>query len=123
MRHFVQYHNEEIMGPAERVGFGILTKKTSLQKGDTVWLIVGRGKPRQYLLWEMFVVDKILPLSSKRFKFSVTGIDGLQIKPAIAIGNLPWFQDLLKMTGNFRFGLQRIRNEEVIWSFRHASQL
>jgi hypothetical protein len=116
MRHFVQYHNPDSMGPFQRRGgrrCGIRTNKPVKQlRGDFVWLITGEGTPRMYSLCEAFVVEHIDekpgPLGNEAKGH------GLAFKRPILIDKKPWFELLRRRTGNFGFGLQRIKDQEVI---------
>lgn len=118
MRHFVQYHNADSMGPYQRDPggrrCGIVTNKSVKQLlGDFVWLITGDGTPKSYFLCEAFVVDDIDekpgPLGNE-----AKAVHGRAFKRRIPIDKKPWFKLLRRRTGNFGFGLQRIKDQEVI---------
>jgi hypothetical protein len=116
MRHFVQYHNPDGMGgPYRRTNqdFAILTNKEfESLVGSTVWLVTSKGRPRRYFLCSSFVVDKVERGNRGRFKNRAVGSTGQDFD--VEIGNLPWFPELLKTTGNFGFGLLPISSEAVI---------
>jgi hypothetical protein len=118
VRHFVQYHNPEVMGrpykPSHK-NFGIVTDKffRSLV-GATVWLVTGKGRPRHYYLCSTFTVDKVERENAGRFRNRVSGSVGKDLDPFVEIGEKPWFPELLKATGNFGLGLQRITDEAII---------
>lgn len=115
MRHFVQYHKPELMGPYERSRqFWIVTNKPArLALGDRVWLVTGEGKRRSYFLCATFVVGKLEELKSGKFKYKASGLVGKSFKRQ-RIDSLPWFPQLQRLAGNFRFGVQRIRRRIVI---------
>ena len=123
MTHFIQYHNPDIMDqfhPSKKT-FGIVSnKRAGLREGDTVWLVAGEGKPRQYFLCETFVVDKIVPRPAGKFRFYMSGSDGKPLYP-LKIDKTSWFRELLKITGNFRFGLQPIKNQSIIDALQRIS--
>jgi hypothetical protein len=118
MHHFVQYHNPEVMGrsyTASHKNFGIVTDKffRSLV-GATVWLVTSKGRPRHYYLCSIFTIDKVERDNAGRFRNRVSGSVGRDLDPFVEIGEMPWFPELLKATGNFGLGLQPISNKEII---------
>jgi hypothetical protein len=123
MAHFIQYHNPDIMGefrPSDT--FGIVgNKRSGLRVGDIVWLVTGEGKLRQYFLSETFVVENIRSQNSGQFKYRVSGTDGKALYPR-KIDKPSWFREMLKITGNFRYGLQPIKNESIIEGLQRVSQ-
>src|SRR5260370_10829021 len=98
--------------------FGIVTDKffASLV-GGTVWLVAGRGRPRGYFLCSSFVVDKMERNTSGKFRNRATGSQGRDFDPFVEIGGMPWFPELLRLTGNFGLGLQPISNMPIIPGF------
>ncbi len=95
--------------------FGIVTDKffRSLV-GATVWLVTGKGRPRHYYLCSTFTVDKVERDNAGRFRNRVSGSVGQDLDPFVEIGEMPWFPELLKVTGNFGLGLQPITNKTII---------
>ncbi len=125
MRHFVQYHNPDVMGrpyKSSHDNFGIVTDKffTSLV-GSTVWLLTGKGRPRLYYLCSTFTVDKVERDNAGRFRNRVSGCVGRDLDPFVEIGETPWFPELLKATGNFGLGLQPITNKAIIRGLQDAA--
>jgi len=126
MRHFVQYHNSDPdkMGsyrPSTK-NFGIVTNKLQgVGKGDIVWLLTGEGRPREYFLCETFSVEKISPQSVGRFSYRISSEDGQSLYRLELDKTSSWFQELLKITGNFRYGLQRISSEAIIAGLKRAA--
>ena len=126
MRHFVQYHNPEAMGRPYRPShknFGIVTDKffRSLV-GATVWLVTSKGRPRRYYLCSTFTVDKVERDNAGRFRNRVSGSVGRDLDPFVEIGEMAWFPELLKATGNFGLGLQPISNQEIIDGLQKIAQ-
>ena len=95
--------------------FGIVTDKffRSLV-GATVWLVTGKGRPRHYFLCSTFTVDKVECDNAGRFRNRVSGSVGRDLDPFVEIGEMPWFPELLKVTGNFGLGLPPITNKTII---------
>jgi len=126
MRHFVQYHNSDPdkMGPyrPSTKNFGIVTDKLQgVREGDTIWLLTGKGRPREYFLCETFAVEKISHQSVGRFSYRISSQDGQYLYRLEVDKTLPWYQELLKVTGNFRYGLQRISSEAIIAGLKRAA--
>jgi hypothetical protein len=124
MEHFVQYHNPEKMGgkfQSSKKCFAIVTNKRGVEVGDVVWLVTGEGRPRRYFLCESFSVSEISSKRSGDFKYQVSGIDGTPFDPFIEIGNKAWFKELQSVTGNFRYGLQKIKNPKIVEAMQRAS--
>ncbi len=119
MRHFVQYHNTELMGYACDEGddnlFAIVTNKsTSDLEGHTVWLISGEGRPRKYALCEVFIVDEVGETdATSDFKFYAEG-EGTAFRPPISLNHLSWFKQFLADYQNFSLGLREIKEEAYI---------
>lgn len=116
MRHFVQYHNPDEMGPYRHRNkdFAIVTNKDFESiVGSTVWLVTRKGpRPYRYFLCSSFIVDEVERGNRGRFKNRAVGSEGRDCD--IEIGNQPWFPELLRVTGNFGLGLQPISNRAVI---------
>ena len=117
MRHFVQYHNPDVMGryKASHRRFGIVTNKpVGALLGNRVWLVTGSGKPRRYYLCSSFVVNRLERVDDGEFRNHAQGADGRDFVPFIEIGAMPWFAKLLKTTANFSLGLVQIRSTVTI---------
>ena len=103
--------------------FGIVTdKRGGLLKGDTVWLVTGEGKPREYFLCETFVVARVASQTAGKFTYHVSGSDGKSLYPLKIDKTASWFRELLRVTGNFRYGLQPIKNQSIVGALEHLSQ-
>lgn len=124
MTDFMQYHNPDLMGPFRpSTTFGIVTdKRAGLRKGDTVWLVTGEGRPREYFLCERFVVEKIDSQISAKFRYQISGPDGKSLYPLKIDKRTSWFRELLKITGNFRYGLQPIKDQSIVEALQRVSQ-
>ena len=126
MRHFVQYHNPGKMGPykpAKKDLWIVTNKPGELCVGDTMWLVTGEARPRRYFLCETFVVEKIDYQSGGEFRYKASGTVGRSFDPLVEIGFEAWFEELLKTTGNFRFGLTEIKNGAILEAFQRISEL
>jgi len=122
MCHLIQHHNLNIMGlsyQASHKNFSIVTNRffASLV-GGTVWLVTGKGRPRRYFLCSSFIVDKVERDNAGRFRNRAIGSAGRDLN--VEIGELPWFPELLKMTGNFGLGLLPISKKQSFRVFKRS---
>jgi len=67
-----------------------------------------------------FAVEKISPQSVGRFKYRVSSLDGEPLYPLKIDKTSSWFRDLLRITGNFRYGLQPISSKAIIEGLQRA---
>lgn len=114
MLHFVQYHSPDVMGfGVDEVGgplFGVLTSKAPDNPvGSTVWVV---GKTMEasspiYLACS-FVVDQVRASRDPRFLYEYVGERGVNYEPLRCISDQEWYPKLLRLTGNFRFGLTEL---------------
>ncbi len=118
MKHFVQYHHVERMGPASPKLVIHTNKRVEGIAGHVVWLIAGQGQPRKYALAKAFVVDEVGPLVGEDFKHYVRGTTGRTFDPPIALDELPWFPGFLRSQANFSLGLKEIRQDGFIAEFK-----
>jgi hypothetical protein len=121
MRHFVQYHNADTRGRYRAgKGFGIETNKAvDGLLGDRVWLVTGEGAPRRYFLCETFIVDGIDRNSGVQGNVAF-GHGGAGFEHPASIDQFSWFEDLREATGNFAFGLQRVKSQKIIRGLRRV---
>jgi hypothetical protein len=113
MRHFVQYHNPDKFHAykSSKGEFGIVPNKpVENMRGDMVWLISRRDQPARYMLCDAFVVDEIGPTARGPLKHFANGTEGWFFRRFVVIDDEPRFEKLRKATGNFRFGLQSMRD-------------
>jgi hypothetical protein len=117
MRHFVQYHNPDKFGPyrCSKRGAQIVTDKSVENLiGDTVWLVSRRNRPARYVLSDVFVVEKTGSNEARSLKNFAFDAQGCWFERPVDIGEEPWFEKLRRVTGNFAFGLQPVRDESVV---------
>ena len=118
MRHFIAYHNTENMGETleESNPLRLLTNKPvhGLLK-NTVWFVTGEGPTsmRQFSLGSMFRVTEVGDCEEHGFMRFASG-PGHVFRPPVPIMEMEWFQDVLRATGNFAFGVQEVKDEGVI---------
>lgn len=119
MKHYVVYHNTEVIGypidPADAASFSIVTNKpVSHLVDDTIWLISGEGRPREYRLCSVFLVDTIEETGDGGYKNSAFGSEGIVFDPQIRLNDFSWFSEFLRSQQIFRFGLNPIKEDEFI---------
>lgn len=121
MRHFIAYHNTEKMGRPLNDGdpLRLLTNKpvnNLLQ--NTVWFITGEGAgTRQYSLGSVFRVAEVGDAGEDGFKRFASG-PGHVFDPPAPIKDMPWFPEVMRVTGHFSFGVQEVKDEAVIAGLR-----
>ena len=111
---YVAYHSQDIMGSELGDGppFGMYSKKSVRHlMGKAVWVIEGRGTPKQYYLKHRFVVDSVKEVESEYFRFEYTGAEGKNFIPEILLSNQPWFRDFLRAGANFSLGVSELKPE------------
>ena len=116
MRDYIVYHNPDRMGyPASDVNvLGIVTNKSAADaQGARVWLIT-RGKPKQFWLRGIFIVDSIERSLHPKFKTRVGGSAGALFNPMLRLDEEPWFDEFKYEQGNFAFGFQPINNPVAV---------
>lgn len=123
-RHFVQYHNPDRVGHGhdEPADFRILTNKPlSLLEalpGNTVWLIMGEGRPRRYSMQFVFVVAHIGECDERGFRWFAQGTEGHRFHPRPRLDGDPfdgdpWFPLFLRRQANFSLGLRELARDDV----------
>jgi hypothetical protein len=134
MKHFVGYHNYERMEEAnleteetdeteelveepsagDDAPFGFVTgKKPERFVGQVIWGIQGQNKPREYYLYDWFIVDGWQVLNGERFAAQIYGTRGETFPDGIYLNDLPWFPGFRKVNSNFSLGIQEIAPEFV----------
>ena len=124
MRHFIQVHNPDRMRPYNQFkkAFRIVTNKpVEGLIGETIWLVTGTGRPRDYYLCSRFVVDRIGHQDSGAFRNYASGSKGQNFAPQVKIDEQDWFPGLLKKCARFSLGLQRIKSEAIIRGLQKIS--
>jgi hypothetical protein len=79
-----------------------------------VWLISKRGDPARFILCDAFVADEVGRNARGPFKYFAKGSDGWFFRKFVVIDDKPWFEKLRRATGNFGFGLQSLRDMDII---------
>ncbi len=117
MRHFIAYHNTEKMGRALHTDapLRLLTNKPiNHLLEQTVWFVVGEGAGvRQYSLGSVFRIAEMGDAQEDGFKRFASG-PGHVFDPPMPIKDLPWFPEVLRVTGHFGLGVQEVKDEIVI---------
>lgn len=114
MDNFVVYHNPETMGYDARAvsDFSIVTSKPVVSVvGQRVWLITGRGHPRSYSLVLTFIANTVFESSGMN---GLRGEVGTRFSPEVSLDRLPWFPAFRAANGNFGFGLQRLKDPNLV---------
>ena len=115
MKHFVSYHNAEVMGYTfeEATAYSVVTRKHLDLKGQRIWSISGEGQPRSYFLRETWIVDDTGPSDQAGFSHYARGSSGFRFNPPVPLKQLSWFRAFRESQGNFGLGLNRIKDEFV----------
>lgn len=111
---YVAYHSQDVMGSELGDGppFGMLSRKPVKHlAGNTVWVVEGRGKKKQYFLKQRFHVDTVEEIDDEYFRFQYFGETGENFTPEIPISSENWFKDFLKAVANFSIGVSTLRPE------------
>ena len=121
MDHFVAYHSLKQMGRhlEPQGGLNFLSRKLGILRkaiGNTVWVLQGApaGKRTEYSLLGSYIADSVEELSDEPGSYRITGTNGTDISPPIALNELPWFQALQKSQSNFSLGFNRVSDPTVV---------
>lgn len=131
--HYVQYHNEDEMGPLEEGGpegtddsYQVVSRKAPHDAlGSIVWLIAGSGRPRRYSLCYVFEVSDVRPCApgdDDRFSFEYRGKRGFTFEPVLTLEGA-WFDDFVEHQASFSFGLNTIHPYHVQELLRRTKDL
>ena len=107
MRYWVQYHNYEKLGSLPKDTCGIASDRDEILqvKGDTIFLIVGVSEnPRQYLLWERFLCERLVLDRAQAMKYQAVGTGWFLVQRRgrePLLNRQPGFRDYLDFTANF----------------------
>ena len=120
MKNLIQYHRPERMGcGVDEIGgppFSILTSVANGNPiGDRVWL-VGRTSDlsSDVFISYCFIVDDVVAANHPVFLYRYVGETGTEFDEMPKISDAAWYPKLLKMTGNFNFGLTTITQDEIV---------
>jgi hypothetical protein len=127
MNDWLQYHNPNVMdygiddvpGPP----FTIVSDKVIFPcDGVRIWLLGRRAAidPEIYLGGWM-IVEGIRASSHPKFLYEYYGESGLLCDPMPGISGALWYPDVLKLTGNFRFGLTEIKRSSTSKGLRELA--
>ena len=111
---YVAYHGQSVMGSELGDGppFGMRSRKPVRHLvGNTVWVVEGRGKKKQYFLKQRFHVDTVEEIVDEYFRFQYVGQTGDNFTPEIPLSSESWFKDFLKGVANFSIGVSALRPE------------
>ncbi|MGY0574198.1 HNH endonuclease [Bradyrhizobium sp. RDM12] len=112
IQHFAAYHNIAGQGGRLQRGRGGYwgTNKPQLPRpGDVLWCFEGEGYPRRYRLVKRAVATRSQrQLESSKVHYSTS------IPVEADTTNFTWFQELLKEQRSFSFGLNAIRDRDII---------
>lgn len=107
MRYWVQYHNYEKMKSLPQTQCGIASDKDAVLAtvGDTIFLVLGISEnPRQYLLWQQFVCDRVADNGPAPLKYTALGTGWALVQRRgrePLLNRQPGFREYLSYTGNF----------------------
>ncbi|MGK7913147.1 MAG: GIY-YIG nuclease family protein [Synechococcus sp.] len=140
IKHWVQYHNFERLGylPGEQSldiyeedeisdnqlqTCGISTRKGAVKdsRGDTVFLIVGVGSPKQYFLWSRFTIEEVMIGEEEGYHYQAFGT-GMSVESFEPLNDLPGFKEFRKYCGNFGLGFHNIDNSPFLGSLKGISE-
>jgi hypothetical protein len=117
MKEYLVYHNPDVMGfeLTNAREFSIVTNKKvgNDVRGSRIWLITGKGRPREFFLCNCFVVYRIGPGTRYGFKTRLSGKEGKSFG-FMPLNQENWLHDLKRSQGNFAFGFQRITQSRFI---------
>ncbi len=122
MKHYVQYHSIQRMGPPAPDLAIHTNKNVEGLVGHAVWLIVGEGQPRQYALAKVFVVSEAGSAQGGDFRYFARGSEGRCFDPPVALSPLPWFAGFLRSQANFSLGLHAIVQDGYIEELKRVAE-
>ena len=113
-RHFIQYHNGVLYGPPSPELVAHSDKRIDALQGQVLWVIAGQGRPRQYTLAKVFVVDEVGDLPPGEMRHYARGSVGRFFDPSIALDGHPWFRAFRQQHANFSLGLREIHGAHIL---------
>lgn len=125
MEEYIQYHNpdradlsQDEIGP-----YSIYTRKPAKSvHGARIWLVTRKRDTREYYLAYWFIAETTVPDEANGFQ-RVEGRVGACLQPPLRIDQEVWFEALLRYSGNFGLGLQRIDDAELAAGLRAAADV
>lgn len=124
MSNFIAYHNTERMkrGLLADGSLKLLTSKSPKGLLDaTLWFVVGEGKVhKRFSLGGVIRVAEVGETEEEGFKRYASGPQHV-FDPSIPLNDLPWFSDLIRVTGKFGLGVVKVSDESVINGFKQVA--
>jgi hypothetical protein len=121
---WIQYHNPDVMdgGIDDVVGppFAVVSDKAIFPcEGVRIW-VVGRRAAVDLAIYLgcSMEVEGIRESSHPDFLYEYYGDTGIIFDPMPAISGEEWYKPLLRLTGDFRFGLTEVKHPEVAAGLR-----
>lgn len=122
-KHFVIYHNVEKMGEPECfpnkifAAYSESTKINGEWEDGIVWIIVGRGRPKQYYLLNHFKINRVL-IPWKNFNSKLRTIigrekEGKWYTPPILLSDKNWCKEFVQHANKFQWPCE-LTNKNLI---------
>lgn len=118
VKHYVFYTNADEKGDIEwpeddDVEYGIHTKSAAKSAiGSYIWVISGRGAPKEFSLCYSFLAEKAEPLAEGKGN-RISGEQGAHFDPPWRLNEEPWLAALHR-TQFWSLGLFELQSDEVI---------
>lgn len=137
MRHYVAYHKVREWGEysveADDTEFAHYSRhlRAKLEKtiGQTMWAVSGEriNGVQVYKLCSVYQITHLekaaIEDEAGEIKDDVDGYwvvgEGFGFLPQVVLNDYPWFADLMREQGKFSFGINQIRNSDVIHGLEH----
>lgn len=119
MNDWIQYHNPDVMrygiDDVQGPPYGVISDKVIFPcEGVRIWIVGRRAAlDLEIYLGGWMLVDGIGESTHPDFLYEYYGEKGEDCNPMPPIGNESWYRSLLKLTGNFRFGLTEIKSKSI----------
>ena len=68
-----------------------------------------------------FIVDDVEASNHPEFLYRYVGLTGVEFDTMPKMSGTGWYPDLLKVTGNFNFGLTTITQDEIVTGLIEAA--
>lgn len=128
MNDWLQYHNPDVMGygidEVSGPPYSVLSDKVIFPcEGVRIW-IVGRRAAVDLAIYlgGWMLVDGIRDARHADFLYEYHGESGVDLDPMPTISDESWYAHLLRVTGNFRFGLTELKSPEVAAGLRALAE-
>lgn len=120
MRYWVQYNDYEKMQSFPKGQCGIATDKAEVMGtvGDTIFVVIGVSEsPKQYLLWERFVCEKVTDKGKAPLKYEALGQGWFLLQRRgrePLLNQQPNFRDYMAYTANFSRRFHEVTNHPFL---------